>query len=83
MIDIFDINKDGKISFNEFLTGLASLYSTDDEAKIRFAFKIYDMDGDGYISNGELFTSLRMMVGENLSDSQLQQLVDRTIIKAD
>ena len=27
----------------------------DKESKLRFAFRIYDMDNDGYISNGELF----------------------------
>lgn len=46
-------------------------------------FKIYDMDRDGFISNGELFLVLKMMVGSNLKDAQLQQLVDKTIIKAD
>jgi hypothetical protein len=30
------------------------------------AFKVYDMDRDGYISNGELFLVLKMMVGSNL-----------------
>ena len=41
------------------------------------AFKIYDMDKDGFISNGELFQVLKMMVGSNLKDSQLQQIVDK------
>ena len=50
---------------------------------MRFAFQIYDINGDGFISNGELFQVLKMMVGNNLNDVQLQQLVDRTIIKAD
>lgn len=50
---------------------------------ISVAFKIYDMDKDGYISNGELFTVLKMMVGNNLKDAQLQQIVDKTIIFAD
>ena len=63
--------------------GLAALYGTDEERKLQFAFKIYDIDEDGYITNGELFTVLKMMVGNNLTDLQLQQLVDRTIIKAD
>lgn len=62
---------------------MAALYGTDEEKKIEFAFKIYDIDEDGYITNGELFTVLKMMVGQNLTDLQLQQLVDRTIIKAD
>lgn len=47
------------------------------------AFKIYDMDKDGYISNGELYQVLKMMVGNNLKDHQLQQIVDKTIIHAD
>ena len=47
------------------------------------AFKVYDMDRDGYISNGELFMVLKMMVGSNLKDTQLQQIVDKTIINAD
>lgn len=41
------------------------------------------MDKDGYISNGELFQMLKMMVGNNLKDTQLQQIVDKTIINAD
>ncbi len=48
-----------------------------------FIFKIYDIDEDGFISNEELFAVLKMMVGNNLTSLQLQQLVDRTIIKAD
>lgn len=47
------------------------------------AFKIYDIDRDGYISNGELFQVLKMMVGNNLKDAQLQQIVDKTIIYSD
>ena len=38
------------------------------------AFKVYDMDRDGFISNGELFVVLKMMVGNNLKDQQLQQV---------
>ena len=52
-------------------------------SSITVAFRIYDMDKDGYISNGELFQVLKMMVGTNLKDTQLQQIVDKTIIFAD
>ena len=41
------------------------------------------MDNDGFVSNGELFQVLKMMVGNNLKDSQLQQIVDKTIIMYD
>lgn len=47
------------------------------------AFKVYDIDQDGYISNGELFQVLKTMVGNNLTDKQLQQIVDKTILYAD
>jgi len=44
------------------------LYGTDEEKKLKFAFKIYDIDGDGFISNGELYHVLKMMVGANLEE---------------
>ena len=47
------------------------------------AFKIYDIDKDGFIGNGELFQVLKTMVGNNLTDKQLQQIVDKTILYAD
>ena len=41
------------------------------------------MDNDGFVSNGELFQVLKMMVGNNLKDAQLQQIVDKTILMYD
>ena len=37
------------------------------------ALQIYDIDNDGYISNGELFIVLKKMVGKNLSDEQVSR----------
>ena len=39
------------------------------------AFKVYDMDRDGFISNGELFLVLKMMVGNNLKVRFLKDVV--------
>ncbi|OII71490.1 calcineurin subunit B [Cryptosporidium andersoni] len=84
VISIFDTNEDGKVSFVEFVIGLARLMAgSDPEQKMKFAFDIYDVNKDGWISNGELFKVMKMMVGDNLEDIQLQQLVDRCIIQAD
>ena len=68
----------------EFIRG-CSLFSVncDKESKLKFAFKVYDIDQDGFISNGELFQVLKTMVGNNLTDKQLQQIVDKTILYAD
>ena len=69
VIAVLDKNRDGEISFLEFVQGLNSLSAgASQEEKLRFAFAIYDIDGDGFISNGELFTVLKMMVGSNLTD---------------
>ena len=84
VISVFDENKDGKISFEEFLSGLSSLSTGSNQMeKFKFAFKVYDFDGDGMISNGDLYLTLKLMVGNNLTDVQLQQLVDRTIVQGD
>ena len=72
VIAVLDKNKDGNISFLEFVQGLNSLSAgASQEEKLRFAFAIYDINGDGFISNGELFLVLKMMVGNNLNDVQL------------
>lgn len=84
MIAIFDEDGGGDVDFQEFVSGLSAFSSKGNkEQKLRFAFKVYDIDRDGYISNGELFIVLKMMVGNNLKDQQLQQIVDKTIMEAD
>ena len=84
MIAIFDEDGGGDVDFQEFVSGLSAFSSKGNkEQKLSFAFKVYDIDRDGYISNGELFIVLKMMVGSNLKDQQLQQIVDKTIMEAD
>uniref|UniRef100_A0A671T9A2 Calcineurin subunit B type 1 n=1 Tax=Sinocyclocheilus anshuiensis TaxID=1608454 RepID=A0A671T9A2_9TELE len=84
VIEIFDTDGNGEVDFKEFIEGVSQFsVKGDKEQKLRFAFRIYDMDKDGYISNGELFQVLKMMVGNNLKDTQLQQIVDKTIVNAD
>ncbi|XP_022706123.1 calcineurin subunit B type 2-like isoform X2 [Varroa jacobsoni] len=84
VIDIFDTDRNGEICFKEFIQGVSQFsVKGDKESKLRFAFRIYDIDNDGFISNGELFQVLKMMVGNNLKEAQLQQIVDKTILFAD
>jgi serine/threonine-protein phosphatase 2B regulatory subunit len=84
LIAIFDQDGGGDVDFQEFVSGLSAFSSKGNkEQKLRFAFQVYDIDRDGFISNGELFIVLKMMVGSNLKDQQLQQIVDKTIMEAD
>ncbi|XP_020608546.1 calcineurin subunit B type 1-like [Orbicella faveolata] len=94
VIDIFDTDGNGEVDFKGFqqeATGLVRLLCSAPKSMYLFlvfffyvvAFRIYDMDNDGFISNGELFQVLKMMVGNNLKETQLQQIVDKTVINAD
>jgi len=84
VIEIFDDDGNGEVDFKEFIQGVSQFsVKGDKNSKLKFAFRIYDIDNDGYISNGELFQVLKMMVGNNLKDTQLQQIVDKTILFAD
>lgn len=85
VVDVFDSDLSGELDFKEFVLGLAQIAVRDHERdkKLEFVFRIYDMDRDGYISNGELFQVLKMMTGKNLTDPQLQQIVDKTILYLD
>ena len=84
VIAIFDEDQNGEVDFKEFIQGLSQFSVKGDKiSKLRFVFKIYDIDKDGYISNGELYQVLKMMVGSNIKDTDLQQIVDKTILFAD
>ena len=64
--------------------GLSHLSTKEDkEEKLRFAFRIYDIDNNGFIDDVELFQVLKTMVGDNLKDFQIQEIVDMTIRSAD
>merc|ERR1712066_363171 len=53
------------------------------EEKLRFAFRMYDLDGDDLISKEELLAVLTMMVGANICEEQLVSIAERTIMEAD
>ena len=50
----FDTDRDGLIGFNEFVMGIATIRSSDKEAKLRRTFDCYDIDGDGFIRRKDL-----------------------------
>ncbi|KAF4745349.1 calcineurin, partial [Perkinsus olseni] len=67
VVSIFDVDGNGTVSFIEFLVGLARVAVGSDEEE-KLKFA---------------FEVMKMMVGDNLTDEQLQQLVDRTIRDTD
>jgi Ca2+-binding EF-hand superfamily protein len=51
----FDQDGNGKIDFSELVCGLSVLCKGTQDEKIRYAFRGYDLDGDGYITKDELY----------------------------
>ncbi|XP_046310502.1 calcineurin B homologous protein 2 isoform X3 [Marmota monax] len=51
--------------------------------KLRFAFQLYDLDQDGKISRHEMLQVLRLMVGVQVTEEQLESITDRTVQEAD
>ena len=67
------------ILFTEFIQGVSQFsVKGDKESKLRFAFRIYDMDNDGAISNGELFQvhiSLTLQFFSGISNSIILECI--------
>jgi len=55
----------------------------DKEKKFEFFFKVYDMDEDGLVGDGELFVVLRALVDGSLNDEQVESIVDQILHEYD
>ena len=54
LYDIFDTNSDGVVHFTELSSGLSVLCGGSADAKAEAAFKLYDYNGDGVITQDEM-----------------------------
>lgn len=64
LFSLFDRNHDGSIDFREYVIGLAVLCNpANTEEIIQVAFKLFDLDEDGYISEEEFSTILQASLG--------------------
>ncbi len=72
LFDAFDFKQDGEIDYEEFLFGIACYARGDNEDKVNFVFKLFDLSTDGKISRSEMETLLVSVLfayqAANLSD---------------
>ncbi|KAG9336653.1 hypothetical protein JZ751_003000 [Albula glossodonta] len=75
--------RNGTIDFPEFLTMMArKMKDTDSEEEIREAFRVFDKDGNGYISAAEL-RHVMTNLGEKLTDEEVDEMIREADIDGD
>uniref|UniRef100_A0AC35FVX0 EF-hand domain-containing protein n=1 Tax=Panagrolaimus sp. PS1159 TaxID=55785 RepID=A0AC35FVX0_9BILA len=84
---------DGRMNFRQFINVLAHFRPINKkcqnglnsrESKLRFAFSMYDLNKNNYITKEEFKFILHMMIGSNMTTSeQIDHIAERTLLEAD
>ncbi|KAK6170331.1 hypothetical protein SNE40_018745 [Patella caerulea] len=83
MIDEVDTDGNGTIDFSEFLVMMArKLKDIHGQNEIREAFRVFDKDGNGFISAAEL-RHVMTNLGEKLTDEEVDEMIREADIDGD
>ncbi len=83
MINEVDADGNGTIDFPEFLTMMArKMKDSDSEEEILEAFKVFDKDGNGFISAAEL-RHIMTNLGEKLTDEEVDEMIREADVDGD
>ena len=59
LVEIIDCDGNGTIDFREFVVGLAAFVLSGSFGRVRFAFRLFDLNNNGTFSKRELLTAIR------------------------
>lgn len=83
IFEIFDCNKDNFLDFNEFLRAIKITMNGDVNDKLKCAFEIYDLKGDGKLDKKEMKKILNHiydMLGEdNRRYRRMSKIADKKV----
>lgn len=72
------------VNFTQFATHMSAFSPASlPEKKVDFAFRMYDIDADGFVSEADLEALLRMLVGDYIPAETLRTVVKRIVADAD
>ncbi|WAR22997.1 NCALD-like protein [Mya arenaria] len=81
----FDMDNDGFVDFKEFIVGLCVSGSDKPEVKLKWAFKMYDIDGNGSISREEMSSMLKAiyrMISTDMSNTKADiQTIEELVVE--
>ncbi len=81
---MFQKDAEDRINFRSFATGLSIFNETARPAtKADFVFRLFDVDGDGFLNEADLSAILASMTGKSLNAETIQTIVQRTMQQAD
>ncbi|CAG5112370.1 Oidioi.mRNA.OKI2018_I69.chr2.g6591.t1.cds [Oikopleura dioica] len=80
ILEVFSEDSSGHITFNNFVD-MFNVFSehAPRDLKAFYAFKIYDMDNDGYISMDDLYNTLRCLTREELTKEEINLVVQKVL----
>ncbi|TPX51066.1 hypothetical protein SeMB42_g01430 [Synchytrium endobioticum] len=81
----FDTDADNYISYDEHVKGMSVFLKGKFEERLKFCFRVYDLNGDRYISKEETFQMLRncLVRGSEEDEDGVKDLVDLVLKRLD
>ena len=83
MIKEVDLNSDGKIELDEFITlMLRNSPDTQTEDEVINAFRVFDKEGNGLIATAEL-KHIMMTIGDKMTEAEADEMIHEADIDDD